>query len=171
MSDKQKDAARRIADVLADCGVRLVTSLPDDWIAELIKTVARDNRFVHVPVNREESAVGLCSGSFFTEMRSVALMGASGFMTCIYAITKINYTYEIPMLFLISLRGQMGDTAKYQVSNGLYLEPLMQSVGVPYTMIDSRDKLNQIPRALAHSRIINRPVVAGLTRDVLRGEA
>jgi sulfopyruvate decarboxylase alpha subunit len=171
LSDKQKDAARRIADVLADSRIKVVASLPDDWIAELIKTVSKDDRFIHVPVNREESAVGLCSGTFFTETRSVALMGASGLMTCIYPITKINYTYEIPMLFLISLRGQMGDTAKYQISNGLYLQPLLDSINIPYTLIDSRDKLTMIPRALAHSRIINRPVVAGLTRDVLRGEA
>jgi sulfopyruvate decarboxylase alpha subunit len=171
LSDKQKDAARRIADVLAGSGIKVVASLPDDWIAELIKTVSKDDRFIHVPVNREESAVGLCSGTFFTETRSVALMGASGLMTCVYAITKINYTYEIPMFFLISLRGQMGDTAKYQISNGLYLQPLLDSINIPYTLIDSRDKLTMIPRALAHSRIINRPVVAGLTRDVLRGEA
>jgi hypothetical protein len=65
----------------------------------------------------------------------------------------------------------MGDTAKYQISNGLYLQPLLDSINIPYTLIDSRDKLTMIPRALAHSRIINRPVVAGLTRDVLRGEA
>ena len=91
MSEKAKDAAKRITDELAAAEIKLVASLPDDWIAELIKTLEVDKRFIHAPVNREESAVGLCSGSFFSGTRSVALMGASGLMTCVYAITKINY--------------------------------------------------------------------------------
>jgi sulfopyruvate decarboxylase alpha subunit len=168
---KRQNAARRIADALAEAGVKLVASLPDDWIAELIKTLDADQRFLHVPVNREESAVGLCSGTFFSGMPSVALMGASGLMTCIYAITKINYTYEIPMLFMISLRGDIGDTAKYQISNGLYLMPMLDSVSLTCTIIDSRDKLSAIRAALQHTRVTNRPVVVALTRDLLRGEA
>ena len=92
-------------------------------------------------------------------------------MTCVYAITKINYTYEIPMLFMISLRGEIGDSAKYQVSNGLYLSPMMQSINLTYTIVDAREKLPAIRSALRHTAVINRPVVVGLTRDVLRGEA
>src|SRR5262249_12238161 len=45
----------------------------------------RDDRFVHIPVNREESAIGLCSGAYMGAMGCAALMGASGFMTVIYA--------------------------------------------------------------------------------------
>jgi sulfopyruvate decarboxylase alpha subunit len=167
----KNDAARRIADALAEAGIKLVASLPDDWIAELIKTVDADARFIHAPVNREESAVGLCSGTFFSGIPSVALMGASGLMTCVYAITKINYTYEIPMLFMISLRGEIGDSAKYQVSNGLYLIPMLDSMNLPYSVVDTREKISMIGKASRHARVINRPVVVALTRDVLRGEA
>jgi sulfopyruvate decarboxylase alpha subunit len=171
LNAKVKDAAHRIADELAAAEIKLVASLPDDWIAELIKTLEGDQRFVHVPVNREESAVGLCSGCFFSNTPALALMGASGLMTCVYAVTKINYTYEIPMMFMISLRGAMGDSAKYQVSNGLYLSSLLDSLNLPYSIIESRDKLSTIRAAYRHTKVINRPVVVALTRDVLRGEA
>jgi sulfopyruvate decarboxylase alpha subunit len=171
LNAKVKDAAQRITDELAAADIKLVASLPDDWIAELIKTLEDDQRFIHVPVNREESAVGLCSGCFFSNTRSVALMGASGLMTCVYAVTKINYTYEIPMMFIISLRGSIGDSAKYQVSNGLYLSSLLDSLNLPYEIIDSRDKLPKVRAAYRHTQVINRPVVVALTRDVLRGEA
>jgi sulfopyruvate decarboxylase alpha subunit len=167
----REDAAKRIADALAAADIRMVASLPDDWIADLIKAVDADRRFLHVPVNREESAVGLCSGAFFGGVRSAALMGASGLMTCIYAITKINYTYEIPMLFVVTLRGMMGDSAKYQVSNGLYLLPLLQSIDLPFVEIDSRERLGRIGEAFRHTRVLNRPIVVGLTRGVLNGEA
>ena len=71
--------------------------MPDGWITPLILQFAVDSRFHHVQVNREESAIGLCSGAFFSGIGALALMGASGFLTCIYAITKINYTYQIPL--------------------------------------------------------------------------
>ena len=96
MNDKPSEVGKRIADELAACGVRLVASLPDNWLTGVIDAVDRDDRFVHIPVNREESAIGLCSGAYMGAMGCAALMGASGFMTVIYAITKINYTYEIP---------------------------------------------------------------------------
>src|ERR1700689_3462779 len=96
--------ARRIADELASWGVRLVASLPDNWISELIDTLDHDARFRHVPVNRWESAVALCSGAYMGGRGSAALMGASGLMTGIYALPKINYTYEIPIFVMTTLR-------------------------------------------------------------------
>ena len=38
MSDKTSDSAKRIADELASCGVKLVASLPDNWLMDVIKT-------------------------------------------------------------------------------------------------------------------------------------
>jgi sulfopyruvate decarboxylase subunit alpha len=116
-----------LIDAAADCGISLVASLPDGWITPLIGKLEADTRFRHVPVNREEAAIGLCSGAFFSGIGALALMGASGFLTCIYAITKINYTYQIPLLIGITLRGRPGDPAKFHQSNGLYLEPVIRS--------------------------------------------
>ena len=167
-SSKSGETAKRIADQLADCGVKLVASLPDNWLNPLIETVAGDKRFTHVPVNREESAVGLCSGATMGGLGSAAVMGASGFMTVIYAITKINYSYEIPLFMLITLRGAFGDHHKHHVSNGLYLRPVMDAISLPYTIIDDAKDLPQIKRAYTHSRTFVRPVVVALTRDLLR---
>lgn len=164
-------AAGKIADAVHDAGARLVASLPDNWIAPLIRRLEGDARFRHVSVNREESAVGLCCGEFFGGRMGVALMGASGLMTCIYAITKINYTYQIPMLFLITLRGAPGDTARYHVSNGLYLKPLLESINLPFVTIKSADQLERIGSAYRHALLIGRPYVVGLSKDILNGKS
>jgi sulfopyruvate decarboxylase subunit alpha len=163
--------AQRVADAVADCGVTLVASLPDGWITPLIARFAEDARFRHVAVNREESAIGLCSGAFLSGVHSFALMGASGFLTCIYAITKISYTYQIPLLIGITLRGRPGDGAKFHQSNGLYLEPVMQSIGMPFVPIERGEDIPRLVTAYRHSRVMSRPVVVGFTREVLRGDA
>lgn len=162
-------AAHHVADILSDAGADFVASLPDGWIAPLIKHLDGDGRFTHVPVNREESAVGLCAGRFFGGHLGVALMGASGFLTCIYAITKINYTYQIPLLFLITLRGAPGDQARYHVSNGLYLRSVIAAIDIPFLAIERAEDLGRIAEAYRHAAVLNRPYVVGLGRDVLRG--
>ena len=172
--DKHADGhavAAAVADVAADCGISLVASLPDGWITGLIERFETDARFRHVQVNREESAIGLCSGAFFSGIGALALMGASGFLTCIYAITKINYTYQIPLLIGITLRGRPGDHAKFHQSNGLYLEPLMRAIDIPFIAIERGADIAQLATAFRHSRVMARPVVVGFGRKVLCGEA
>ena len=161
--------AHDIVDICADAGISLVASLPDDWIAQTIAAFEQDNRFTHVPANREESAIGLCSGAFLSGTGALALMGASGLMTVIYAITKINYTYEIPVFIMITQRGTLDDGAKFHVSNGLYLEAVMDAISLPYTVIESRDRLPMIAEVYRHSRKISRPTVAVLPKKLLQG--
>jgi sulfopyruvate decarboxylase subunit alpha len=158
-----------IVEQLASCGIELVASLPDNWIAELIETIDQDDRFRHVPVNREESAIGLCSGAYMAGVGSCALMGASGFMTVLYAVTKINYSYEIPLLSIITLRGVLGDHHKHHVSNGLYLLPVLDTLSLPYAVIDKPEDIGRISKAYSHTRNFARPFVVALTHDLLKG--
>lgn len=169
MATETADLSAEIVEEVARAGVKLVASLPDGWIADLIGRFDADARFRHVPVNREESAIGLCSGAFMSGTPALALMGASGFLTCIYAITKINYTYQIPLPIIITLRGDIGDKAKYHVSNGLYLRSVIEAIAMPFVEVKGRDDLPEIGRAIMHSRTVARPVVIGLPRRVLKG--
>ena len=171
MSNASQAIAQQIVDATAKCGISTVASLPDGWITSLITQYASDARFRHVSVNREESAIGLCSGAFFSGIGTFALMGASGFLTCIYAITKINYTYQIPLLIGITLRGRPGDRAKFHQSNGLYLESVIRAIDIPFVPIEKADDIPRLATAYQHSRTMSRPVVVGFTREVLRGEA
>ena len=159
-----------IAEELAKCDVRLVASLPDNWLTGLINAIDGDTRFVHVRVNREEAAVGLCSGAYMGALGSAALMGASGFMTVIYAITKINYTYEIPLFLLLTLRGAVGDHHKHHVSNGLYLRSVLDGINMPYEIMDSTADVPSISRCYRHTRTYARPMAVLLTRDLLLGK-
>ena len=169
MNDKPSDIARHIADELAACGVKLVASLPDNWLTGVIDAVERDTRFVHIPVNREESAIGLCSGAYMGAMGAAALKGASGFVTVIYAITKINYTYEIPLFLMLTLRGGVGDHHKHHASNSLYLRPVLDAIDMPYRIIDQPGDISSISRGYQHTRTFSRPMAVIFTRDLLRG--
>jgi sulfopyruvate decarboxylase TPP-binding subunit len=165
---KRAEIAKRIADEFAASEIKLVASLPDNWINPLIDLIDRDKRFTHIPVNREESAVALCSGAFMGGTGSVALMGASGFMTLPYAITKINYTYEIPVFYVITLRGAVGDPNRHHVSNSIYLRRVIDAIDIPCTIVDKPEDIPMLSRAYRHSRTFYRSSLVALTRDLLR---
>src|SRR5262245_65505059 len=58
MNDRPSDIGTRIADELAACGVRLVASLPDNWLPGVLDAVDRDERFVPSPVTRDKPPMG-----------------------------------------------------------------------------------------------------------------
>ena len=142
----------RIADELASCGVKLVASLPDNWLIGVIEAIDRDERFVHVPVNREESAVGLCSGAYMGAMGSAALMGASGLHDGDLCHHQDQLHLRNPAFSDADLRGAGGDHHKHHISNGLYLRPVLDAINMPYQVIDDPGEIGLISRSYHHTR-------------------
>jgi sulfopyruvate decarboxylase subunit alpha len=161
------NVAKLITEQLVECPIKLVASLPDNWINPLLDAVDAEKRLTHIPVNREESAVGLCSGAYMGGMGSVAMMGASGFMTLVYALTKINYTYTIPIFMMVTYRGDFNDPQKAHVSNGLYLKPIMEAMNLSYTVIDKPEDIHMVSRVYGWTKRFFRPAAVILTRDLL----
>ena len=156
-----------IRDALATAEIRLAASLPDDWLAELIGLLREDDRFIHVPVAREEEIVGICSGAFFTGVKAVGIMGCAGFLASCHELATLNFMYEIPLLLLLSLRGTVEDPRVYQVVQGRVTLPVMEALGIPYHVVDRPEQIGVIPAAHEHARIAKRPVALLFTRGIL----
>lgn len=153
-----------VCDALADAHVDLAASLPDTWLAGLIITLHADHRFTHLRVAREESAIALCAGAFCGGRTGVAVMGTSGFMTCVYAITKICTGYEIGVPIVTNLRGAVGDEATHHYGNALYARGVLDTLGIPHVAIDTSNDLDQIPALVGHARLLKRPVAICLPK-------
>ena len=118
------DATARLHAQLGRCGVTLAASLPDDWVAPLIRRIDADPAIRHIPVAREAEAVAICSGAFFGGVRAVAIMGATGLLTCTGELATLNLRHQIPVFCLVSLRGSIDDHRIYQEVQGRRLRPL-----------------------------------------------
>jgi len=150
--------AADVCDALHEAGVSVVASLPDNWLVGLIEELKADSRFVHIPVTREESAIAICAGAFLGGRTGAAVMGTSGFMTCVYAITKICMSYEIGMPIVMNLRGGIHDEAAHHYGNALYARQVLDTLKIPVVRIDGSENLGEIPSAVRHARLIKRPV-------------
>ena len=164
------DVTAQIHEQLKKTGIKLAASLPDDWVAPLIEKIAADNQIRHVRVAREAEAIAICSGAFFGGVRAVALMGATGLLTCTGELATLNLRHQIPVFLIVSQRGSIDDHRIYQEVQGRRTIPLLHTYDFPYHIIDRREEIASIPDAFESCRLQKRPFVLFLTRRLVKGE-
>lgn len=164
------DVNERIHVELTKCGVRLAATLPDDWVAPLIRRLAADPSIRHVPVAREAEAIAICSGAFFGGVRSVAVIGNTGLLTCTGELATLNLRHQIPVFCIVSQRGSLDDQRIYQEVQGRRTIPLLQAYDFPYHVVDRPEEIASIPDAYETCRLQKRPFILFLTRRLVKGE-
>ncbi|TMJ33979.1 MAG: hypothetical protein E6G96_03240 [Alphaproteobacteria bacterium] len=164
------DITAQIHDQLTKCGIKLAASLPDDWIAPLIERIAADNQIRHVRVAREAEAIAICSGAFFGGVRAVALMGATGLLTCTGELATLNLRHQIPVFLIVSQRGSIDDHRIYQEVQGRRTIPLLQSYDFLYHVLDRSEDIGTISDAFETCRMQKRPFILFLSRGLVKGE-
>ncbi len=111
------DWPRDIHAALAAAEIRQVAYVPDAGHARLITLCAGDGAMHMVPLTSEQEGVGLAAGAWLGGQRSVLLMQSSGVGNCINALTLIE-TCRLPLLRLITMRGEFGEFNPWQVPMG-----------------------------------------------------
>ena len=164
------DVNEAIHEQLKKAGVTLAASLPDDFVAPLINRIATDNTMRHVRVAREAEAIAVCSGAFFGGVRSAALMGGTGLLTCTGELATLNLRHQIPVFLIVSQRGTIDDHRIYQEVQGRRTLPLLQAYDFPYHIVNKPDELSSIPDAYETCRLQKRPFVLFLTRKLMKGD-
>src|SRR5215813_7202022 len=164
------DVAARIHEQLSNCGIKIAASLPDDWVAPLIERIAADNSIRHVRVAREAEAIAICSGAFFGGVRAVALMGATGLLTCTGELATLNLRHQIPVFLIVSHRGSIDDQRIYQEVQGRRTISLLQTYDFAYHIVNRPDEIASIPDAYETCRLQKRPFVLFITRKLVKGD-
>src|SRR6202012_5540567 len=122
---------------LKNCGIGLVSALPETWLVHLIRMAEDDPQMILVRLAKEEEAVGISAGAHFAGVKSAMLMQNHGFLAAINGIVSFAHLYKIPLLMLISYRGSFGERDPWQTQGGNVTEPLLRALGIPYFFLDS----------------------------------
>ena len=85
---------------------KFFTGVPCSLLSGLISCLEETEEAKYVPSVREDSAVGLCAGAYLAGVLPVLLMQNSGLGYCLNAFTSLNLIYRIPVLVIMSWRGQ-----------------------------------------------------------------
>src|SRR5579863_8483509 len=151
--------SKLIYDALKECDIRLVSALPETWLVHLIRLAEEDPEVILVRLAKEEEGVGLSAGAHLAGMRSAMLMQNHGFLASINGIVSLAHLYKIPLLMLISYRGEFGERDPWQTQGGGVTESLLQCLGIPYRFLEHPDHVaTRIRKAQALAESALKPV-------------
>ncbi len=124
-----------VVRVLKDNNVDLITYVPDNVLAPLIKLLHADPFFTCICPAREEEAVGIVAGAYMGGRRGMVLMQTSGFATLPNAIASLACPYQIPLLMMVSERGVLGEFQIGQAIVARTMRPVLQCLGIEHFAI------------------------------------
>ncbi len=157
-----------IFDALKACGVRLFSALPETWLVHLMRLADDDPETILVRLAREEEAIGISTGAHFAGVGSALLMQNHGFLAAINGIVSCAQLYRIPLLMVISHRGEFGEKDPWQTEGGGVTVPLLDALRIPFDRLrDPATVAHQVAEARTLAESATRPVALLLTRDLM----
>ena len=124
-------SSRVVYDALKATGVRLISALPETWLVHLIRMAEDDPEMTLVRLAKEEEGVGISAGAHLAGVKSAMLMQNHGFLASINGIVSCAQLYRIPLLMLISHRGEFGERDPWQTEGGGVTEELLRALRIP----------------------------------------
>lgn len=161
-------SSQLIFDALKVAGVRLISALPETWLVHMIRLAEDDPEVTLVRLAKEEEGVGLSAGAHLAGNRSAMLMQNHGFLAAVNGVVSCAQLYRIPLLMLISLRGEFGEKDPWQTEGGLVTEEVLRALRVPAVRLERQDHVaDRIAKAMTLAYASNRPVALLLCRDLM----
>ncbi len=93
-------------DSLKQKGYDFYSGVPCSFLKNLINYSINECRYVMA--TNEGDAVAICAGAYLGGHKSVVLMQNSGLTNATSPLTSLNYSFRIPVLGFVSLRGEPG---------------------------------------------------------------
>ena len=164
--------SRAVYDALKACDIRLMSALPETWLVHVIRMAEDDPEMTLVRLAKEEEGVGISAGAHLAGVKSAMLMQNHGLLASINGIVSCAQLYRIPLLMLISHRGEFGERDPWQTEGGAVTEDILRTLRIPFALLERRDHVgHRIRKAQTLALSSNKPVALLLCRDLMWDEA
>ena len=124
--------AKHVADVLRRNDIRLFATVPDYIVGHVLEHLWADRECRVVTVTREEEGVGLLAGAWLGGRRGALLVQNSGLGNSVNALASLCVASQIPIVLVISHRGDLGEFNPAQVPMGQATGPVLDALGIRY---------------------------------------
>ncbi len=121
-------------------GSRDVVYVPDNPLSYVLRVF--EQRYPDVRVilaTREEEAFGIAGGLYLGGRLPTVMLQSSGLGNSLNALTSLLIPYQIPVLMVVSMRGDIGEWNAAQVPMGRAVRAIFDAIGVPHATVDSAD--------------------------------
>ncbi len=145
---KTRHWSNDVHDVLKSADVRQVAYVPDGGLAGLIDLCNADKKMRSVVLTTEEEGVAQMAGAWLGGQRGALLMQSSGIGNCINMLS-IMQECRIPLLAMVSMRGQWGEAFPWQVPMGQATAAALEVANVIVQPVDRAEEIAETVEAAA----------------------
>ena len=134
--------------------------VPCSFLTPFINYTIGDDGLTYISSANEGDAVAAATGAALGGRRSVAMMQNSGLGNAVSPLTSLNYVFRIPVLLIITLRGEPGrpDEPQHELM-GQITPALLETMRIPWAWFpDHEDNVeNVLQKAVSHMDSSGRP--------------
>ena len=151
--------APELLAALREAGFDFFCGVPCSLLKGLVSLLDGDSSVPYVSATREDSALGMAAGAFFGGKRPMVLMQNSGLGVSVNALASLHTLYEIPVLLVISWRGQSKSDAPEHWMMGEITAPLLDLMKIPHRVLTPQEPMaGQVAWARAELDTTRKPV-------------
>ena len=99
-------SANFLINQLTKYGYSFFSGVPCSYLTSVINTVINSKKIKYIGATSEGEAVGIASGAWLAGKKSVVMIQNSGLGNTINPLTSLNYPFNIPILLIITWRGE-----------------------------------------------------------------
>jgi sulfopyruvate decarboxylase subunit alpha len=128
-------------------GSRDVVYVPDNPLSHVLREL--DDRFRDIRLllaTREEEAFGIAAGLYLGGRLPTVMLQSSGLGNSLNAVTSLLLPYQIPVLVVVSMRGDAGEWNAAQVPMGRAVRSIFDAIGVAHATVESADGARETAR-------------------------
>ena len=151
---------------LREAGFDFFCGVPCSLLKGLVSLLEQDAGYVSA--TREDSALGMAAGAFFGGKRPLVLMQNSGLGVSVNALASLHTLYEIPVLLLISWRGEDRSDAPEHWMMGEIMAPMLDLMKIPHRVLSAAEPMSaQVAWAREQLDATSKPVALIVPGGVL----
>lgn len=170
------DAERRglcLADAVLEPleahGATQVCYVADHLLLQVTEAIPKRPEFSLLPVSREDEGLAVLAGAHLGGQRGAMLMQSSGFALCSNVLGSVLVPYQIPVVMIVGLRGDLGEFNIAQVVGGQSVEPVCRALHIPYWVPSTTEELRDTVDGAAYTAFsTGLPVCIGVRRSLTR---
>ena len=125
-------------------GISTVAHVPDLVLAGLIRLAEADRDLAVYAPAKEEEGIGLLCGAYLGGRKGALLMQNSGAGNLVNVLASLAVPCQLPVLMLISQRGELHEFNPAQVGMAQALRPVLDALGVPHFTLARPDEVPAI---------------------------
>lgn len=138
----------------ATAGFKLYSGVPCSYLKPFVNFATGSDLIRYVPATNEGDAIAVAAGAELGGCRAVAMMQNSGLGNAVNPLSSLTYTFNIPILLIVTLRGEPGgpaDEPQHELM-GKITTSMLESMEVPWCYFPSEeaDITKALEKATSH---------------------